>query len=89
MAFSSAPLTGGLSRALHIDDVKVEIQNIACISGDTSGTVTARTLSRVDAVIVAAGLQLSAQPSVSNLSVSLAFADPLASVAGKIILIGK
>lgn len=89
MAFASSPLTGGLSRALHQDDVRLEYQNISAASGDTSGTLTARNLIRIDAVIVAAGLKLSAQPVISGLSVSLAFEDPAATVAGKVILIGK
>lgn len=88
MAFASSAMSA-LPIKFSIGPVKVEIQAISAASGDTSGTVTAQRLSRVDVAIVCAGLQQSAAPSISGNAVTLAFADPLATVHGHIILLGR
>lgn len=88
MAFvASAAAQLGRKRAWG--DRFVEIQDIGCVSGDTSGTITAARLSRVDYVIICAGITLTSQPSISNLTVTLAFNDPVATVKGQAILIGQ
>ena len=88
MAFAASSIAG-LPPHLSLGNRKVEIQSISAASGDTSGTVTASALSTVDHAIVCSGLKLSALPSISGTTITLAFADPVATVAGSIILIGK
>lgn len=88
MAFASSALSSPLDRAFSIGPIKMEIQNVSAASGDTSGTVTASRLHIVYAAIACGGPSLSAQPTISGTSVTLAFADPLANVAGKILLLG-
>jgi hypothetical protein len=88
MAFAAASISA-LPSHLSFGPKKVEIQSISAVSGDTSGTITASALSRVDAVVVCGGgFKLSAQPTISGTSVTLAYADPVANIAGAVILIG-
>lgn len=83
-------LSGPTSQASwSMGPVKVEFHNISAASGATGGTVTAIGLQRVDYVVVAAGLKLSSQPTVSGQTVTLAFADPAATVVGQVILYGR
>jgi hypothetical protein len=88
MAFAASALTGVLSKKWSIGPVKIEIQSCTCASGDTSGTVAAKTLSSVFACLVISGLKLTSVPSISGTTATLAFADPVATVAGHVILIG-
>jgi hypothetical protein len=88
MAFAAAALTGDLSRAWSIGPVKMEIQSYTVASGDTSGTVTAQRLSRVDHVIVTNLLDVTF--TISGTTATLAFADPSTpGSAGSVILIGR
>jgi len=67
----------------------VQIMTWSAISGDTSGTVTAKSLSRADHIILDGGLTLTAAPTYSGNAVTLAFTDPAASVYGTLLVIGK
>lgn len=83
-------ITGELSRLMSIGYENMEVQTLAIISGDTVGTVTAKTLNRVDHAIVCVGsLTLTAAPTYSANVVTLAFTDPAANRFGSIILLGK
>lgn len=84
MAFTAAAETGLLARAWSVGPVKFEIQTFSALSTDTSGSVTAKSLSRVDeAVLLSAGtLCNTAAPSISGLTVTLALADPAAACTG-------
>ena len=86
MAFSSSILTAE-PRSWSIGPWKVELHSIGAASGDTSGTVTASSLGSVIAAIPA-GLAV-ADVSVSGATATLTFADPAATVAGTILLIGR
>lgn len=89
MALTSAALSGDLARAWSWGPVKVEIRSIAAANTDTSGTVTAERLERVDAAIVVNAVTLDAAPTISGKTVTLSFADPGGDVDGHIILIGR
>lgn len=56
-------------------------------SADTSGTVTATALSSVTGIIIP-GVVLTAAPTFSGNVVTLAFADPAATIAGTLLVIG-
>lgn len=87
MAFTSAVATAE-PRAFSIGPWKIEIVLLGAVSGDTSGTITSANLHDVQMCIVT-GLVQTAQPVCSGKSVTLAFADPLATVKGQAILIGR
>jgi hypothetical protein len=90
MAFSASAIsTNGLNRSQSIGPNKMQILNYSAASTDTSGTVTADALSVVYQVIVTgpAG-HLTSAPSYSGNVVTLAFADPGATVYGQVICIG-
>lgn len=59
-----------------------------CVSGDTSGTVTADGLSSAKHIIMDGGLANTAAPTFSGNVVTLAFTDPAASRYGTLIVIG-
>lgn len=83
MAFSAIASTSE-PRAFSLGPLKVEIQTFSAVSTDTSGTVTATRLSRVDDVLVmgSGSLCQTAAPSISGLTATLALADPASGCAG-------
>lgn len=99
MAFSAAAETGDLARSFSVGPVKFEIQTFSCVSTDTSGTITANALSRIDeAVLLSSGpLCQTSAPSISGTTVTLAMADPASgatgyvakNVHGLVLLIGR
>lgn len=100
MAFAAAEITtNGLNRAFAWGPLKVEIQSFSAVSTDTSGTVTANHLSRVDSVLLMGEGTLcqTSAPSISGTTVTLAMADPASgatgyvakNVNGMVILIGR
>lgn len=89
MAFASSSVTLRGVRKFSIGPFKIEIVNISAVSGDTSGVITAASLSQVyDCIVTGGGFNLSAQPTISGVTATLAFPDPVANIAGKAILIG-
>lgn len=86
MAFAASNLTNE-PRSFSIGPVKVQILTFTCVSGDTSGTVTADALSGVDAVVVPS-LSCSAISYSGNVA-TLTFADPAANRTGTIICFGR
>lgn len=83
MAFSTSTANGE-ARSFSFGPVKMEIQQFSCLTSDTSGTVTAQRLSRVEDVLFIAGGTLcqTAAPAISGTTVTLAFADPAAACTG-------
>lgn len=75
-------------RSFSIGPIKQQIINISVASGDVSGVVTADALSSVGQVIVS-GLKLTAAPVLSGNTITLAFADPLATQHCQLIALGK
>lgn len=89
MAFAASALTGnGLSRSQSLGPNKMQIMTWSVDSGDTSGTITADALSQVYQVVMSGGLALTSAPTYSGNVVTLAFADPVATLAGSVICIG-
>lgn len=88
MAFSASNSTSE-ARAFSIGPVKMQIMTYSAASADVSGTITADKLSSVYHVILDGKIQHTAAPTFSGNVVTLAFADPAATVYGTIILIGK
>lgn len=89
MAFVASSQTIRGVRKFSIGPFKIEIVNISAASGDTAGTITAASLSQVyDCIVAGGGFKLSAQPTISGVTAVLAYADPVATVTGKAILIG-
>ena len=89
MAFAATALSGDLARAWSIGPVKVELQACSAANADTSGTVTANSLERVDVCLVVNCVTLDDAPSISGKEVTLSFADPGGDVDGHVILIGR
>lgn len=71
-----------------IGDVNIEIQEMPLVSGNVSAVVTASSLSRIDYCIVI-GASLTALPTYSTNTATLAFVDPAATVKAQIILLGR
>lgn len=88
MAFSASNLTAE-PRAFSAGPVKMQLMTFSVASGDTSGTITADSLYRVDQVYLSGGLTLTAAPTYSGNAVTLAFVDPAATRYGTIMVVGK
>lgn len=80
--------SAGEPRAFSIGPLKMQLLNFAVASGDTSGTFVADKLSTI-LFTVPVGLTLTSQPVDTGNSIALAFADPLATVVGKILVLGR
>jgi hypothetical protein len=74
--------------AWSVGHIKQQIIQATVASGDTSATVTADGLTTLAAVIVCGGVGLTAQPTISGNTATLAFADPVATRAFHIICLG-
>lgn len=88
MAFVATNSTGE-PRSYSIGPVKIQVLDYTCVSGDTSGVVTADNLTSIISVIVGGALAVTAAPTISGNTATLAFTDPAANRAGSIIVIGK
>lgn len=88
MAFSASNLTAE-PRAFSGGPVKYQLMTWSVASGDTSGTLTADSLSKVDMVILSGGLTLTAAPTFSGNVATIAFVNPAATRYGTALLIGK
>lgn len=88
MAFVATSQTLDGVKSHSVGPLKVEYVQISAASGDTSGTITAANLHTVVMAIVT-GVTMTSQPVCSGKTVTVAIADPLATVVGQAILIGK
>lgn len=88
MAFAAVNSTKE-PRSFSIGPLKVQIMTWSAASGDTSGTVTADALNEAQHIIIDGLINHTAAPTVSGNVVTLAFADPLATVYGTLIVIGR
>lgn len=69
---------------------KIEVVKLAIVSGDDAATITAAGLSRVDFAVVCGGpITLTAQPTYSGNTATLAFTDPAANRFVQVVLFGK
>lgn len=64
------------TRAYSIGPVKQAEYTYTALSGDTSGSFTVGMLSSIDYVAVTGGMRLTAAPTISGNTVTLAFVDP-------------
>lgn len=88
MAFVATASTAE-PRTFSIGPLKVQFFTWTAASGDTSGTITATGMNRaMHCVIDGMGKGMSATPTFSTNAVTLAFADPVATVAGTAIVFG-
>ena len=87
MAFAATNLAKE-PRAFSIGPLKMQLMNFTAASADTSGTVTASNLSSIEQIHVV-GLTLTAAPTLSGNTATLAFVDPAATVAGSLIILGR
>lgn len=87
MAFAATKLTAE-PRSLSIGPKKIQIFTYSAASADVAGTITADALINAESVIID-GLKLSAAPTFSGNVVTLAFADPAATVYGTAIVVGR
>ena len=88
MAFSASDSTSE-PRSFSIGPVKMQLLTFSVANGDTSGTITADALSNATQVFTDGGLKFTAAPTFSGNVVTLAFADPLATRFGTILVMGK
>ena len=87
MPFVASNLSGDAGRAWAIGPKKIQLMSWAAASGDTTGTLTADSLVRIDQVILV-GLTQGSQPVITGNSATVAFTNPAATVVGQIIVIG-
>lgn len=88
MAFAAVASTKE-PRSFSIGPLKIQILTWSAASGDTSGTITASALKEAMHVIVDGKLAHTAAPTYATNVVTLAFADPAATVYGTAIVIGR
>lgn len=88
MAFAAVASTAE-PRSFSIGPIKVQIFTWSAASADVAGTITATGLSSVNHVIIDGKMAHTAAPTFSGNVVTLAFADPAATVYGTAIVFGK
>jgi hypothetical protein len=77
------------ARSFSLGPVKMQIVTWTCVSGDTTGTITADKMAQVFHVILDGGLDYTAAPTYATNVATLAFTDPVASRYGTALLIGR
>lgn len=87
MAFVATLSTSEPRAIPHGGPLRSEILTYTAASGDVSGTVTSKNLHTIYHCLID-GLQSTSAPTFSGSAVTLAFVDPVATVAGTIVLIG-
>lgn len=87
MAFAATLSTSEKRKVALGGPLKAEFFTWTCASGDTTGTITSTNLHTVYHCLID-GIKLTAAPTFSNGTVTLAFADPTATVFGTVMLVG-
>lgn len=88
-AASTTAITNLGAPTRSIGDVKIEIQELGIVSGDTAATATAQGLSRVDYAILVGDVIQTAFPTYSGNVATFAFTDPAATVKAQVLLFGR
>ncbi len=88
MAFAAVASTKE-PRSFSIGPLKIQLFTWSAASADTTGTITATALQEALHVVVDGKCLHSAAPTFSGNVVTLAFADPAATVYGTAVVIGK
>ncbi len=94
MSVAAAPVVNtnlmGSAGKAAVGPFMIEIQDVSLVSGNTTMTVTASALSRIDYCVWAGGgLGLTAAITYSGNTATLAFTDPVATIKGSVILFGR
>lgn len=76
-------------RSWSIGPLKMQVLTYAIANGDVSGTVTADRLSLAQHIFCDGAIQLTSAATFSGNVVTLAFADPLATRVGTILVMGR
>lgn len=77
-------------RSFSIGPMKIQIVTYTAAAADTTGTVSADRLGKIDAVLCDGGLQQTVAPTLSGHTATITFtAVPTGGVAGTMILIGR
>ena len=87
MALSSSAASGE-PRSFSVGPVCMQLINFSVASGDTSGSIKCDRLSSLVFAHVS-GVVQTAAPTFSGNTITLAFADPLATVYGQVIAVGR
>lgn len=88
MAFAATASTKE-PRSFSIGPLKVQVFTWSAASADVSGTITATGLNEAMHVIIDGKMDHTAAPTFSGNVVTLAFADPAATVYGTAIVFGR
>lgn len=88
MAFA-ATMSTSEPRSYSDGPMKKQFFTWTCVSGDTTGTITATGLSTVFHVIIDGLPAKSAAPTFSGNVATLAFADPVATIYGTGVCFGR
>lgn len=88
MAFAAVASTTE-PRSFSQGPIKMQIFTWSVASGDTSGTITATSLTTVTHVILDGALLMTAAPTYATNVVTLAFSDPVATNYGTALVYGK
>lgn len=88
MAFAASNLSAE-PRSFSGGPVKYQLMTWSVGSGDTSGTLTADSLSRIDMVYLSGGLTLTALPTYSGNVATIAFVNPAATRYGTALVVGR
>lgn len=88
MAFAATDSTTE-GRKYSVGPLNAQVLTWTALSGDTTATITCDRLYLAQNILIDGGLTLTAAPTFSNNVVTLAFADPAASVFGTMIVYGK
>jgi hypothetical protein len=87
MAFSASNLSAE-PRSFSLGPLKAQLMTFSAASGDTSGTVTADRLSKIEFILVNGVVQSAAATFSANVA-TLTFIDPAATVVGQILCLGR
>lgn len=88
MAFAAVASTKE-PRSFSIGPLKIQVFTYSAASADVAGTITATGLNEAMHVILDGAIHHTAAPTFSGNVVTLAFADPAATVYGTAIVIGR
>lgn len=88
MSVSTATTPTAEPRTWSIGPLKIQLFDIATISGDTTCVVTGDRMNRAIFGILASSVVQTTAPSYSGAGVTFTFTDPVATVKGQCILFG-
>lgn len=88
MSVSAATASANDPRTWSIGPLKIQLFDIAHISGDTTCVVTGDRMNRAVFGVLASSVVQTSAPTYSGAGVTFTFTDPVATVKGQCILLG-